>query len=45
MRENILRVLQKSKMWGVFGYSQNLGKYLKVFLNDGEMPIDNSTTY
>ena len=28
-----------------FGYSQNLGKYLKVFLNDGEIPIDNSTIY
>ena len=41
-RENILKVPQKSKTWDGFNYSINQEKYLKVFLDDGEVPMDNN---
>ena len=41
-RENILKVPQKSKTWEGFSYSINQEKYLKVFLDDGEVPMDNN---
>lgn len=41
-RENILKVPQKSKTWEGFNYSINQEKYLKVFLDDGEVPMDNN---
>lgn len=42
VRENISRVPQKSKTWEGFNYSLNQEKYLKVFLEDGEVPMDNN---
>ena len=42
VRENISRVPQKSKTWEGFSYSLNQEKYLKVFLEDGEVPMDNN---
>lgn len=42
MRENISKVPQKSKTWEGFSYSINQEKYLKVFLDDGEVPMDNN---
>ena len=42
VRENIPRVPQKSKTWEGFSYSLNQEKYLKVFLEDGEVPMDNN---
>ncbi|MCI6044862.1 IS66 family transposase [bacterium] len=41
-RETILKVPQKSKTWEGFQYSINQEKYLKVFLDDGEVPMDNN---
>ena len=41
-RENLLKVPQKSKTWEGFNYSLNQEKYLKVFLDDGEVPMDNN---
>lgn len=41
-KENIGKVLQKSKTWDGFNYSINQEKYLKVFLDDGEVPMDNN---
>ena len=42
VRENISRVPQKSKTREGFNYSLNQEKYLKVFLEDGEVPMDNN---
>ena len=42
VRENISKVPQKSKTWEGFNYSLNQEKYLKVFLDDGEVPMDNN---
>ena len=42
VRENLPKVPQKSKTWEGFNYSLNQKKYLKVFLNDGEVPRDNN---
>lgn len=42
VRENLLKVPQKSKTWEGFQYSINQEKYLKVFLDDGEVPMDNN---
>ncbi|MCI8863589.1 MAG: IS66 family transposase [Lachnospiraceae bacterium] len=42
VRENLLKVPQKSKTWEGFNYSLNQEKYLKVFLDDGEVPMDNN---
>ena len=42
VRENLSKVPQKSKTWEGFSYSLNQEKYLKVFLDDGEVPIDNN---
>jgi len=41
--ENISKVSQKSKTWESFSYSLNKEKYLKVFLVDGEVPMDNNS--
>lgn len=43
VRENLPKVPQKSKTWEGFNYSLNQEKYLKVFLNDSEIPMDNNT--
>ncbi len=42
VRENLPKVPQKSKTWEGFSYSLNQEKYLKVFLDDGEVPMDNN---
>ena len=42
VKENIAKVPQKSKTWEGFQYSINQEKYLKVFLEDGEVPMDNN---
>lgn len=42
VRENHPKVPQKSKTWEGFNYSMNQEKYLKVFLEDGEVPMDNN---
>lgn len=42
VRENLPKVSQKSKTWEGFNYSLNQEKYLKVFLDDGEVPMDNN---
>jgi transposase len=42
VRENLPRVPQKSKTWEGFNYTLNQEKYLKVFLDDGEVPMDNN---
>lgn len=41
-KENICKVPQKSKTWEGFNYSINQEPYLKVFLDDGEVPMDNN---
>ena len=42
IRENLPKVPQKSKTWEGFNYSLGQEKYLKVFLDDGEVPMDNN---
>nr|WP_278863561.1 IS66 family transposase [Enterocloster clostridioformis] len=42
VRENLPKVPQKSKTWEGFNYSLNQEKYLKVFLDNGEVPMDNN---
>ncbi len=42
VRENLPKVPQKSKTWEGFNYSLSQEKYLKVFLDDGEVPMDNN---
>nr|WP_300768810.1 IS66 family transposase [uncultured Acetatifactor sp.] len=42
VRETLPKVPQKSKTWEGFSYSLNQEKYLKVFLDDGEVPMDNN---
>ena len=42
VRENLPRVPQKSKTWEGFNYTLNQEKYLKVFLDEGEVPLDNN---
>ena len=42
VRENLPKVPQKSRTWEGFNYSLNQEKYLKVFLDDGEVPMDNN---
>ena len=44
VRENLPKVPQKSKTWEGFNYSLNQEKYLKVFLDDGEVPMDNNAS-
>ena len=41
-KETIRKVPQKSKTWEGLQYSINQEKYLKVFLDDGEVPMDNN---
>jgi transposase len=42
VKEHIGKVLSKSKTWSGFNYSINQEKYLKAFLDDGEVPMDNN---
>lgn len=42
VRENLPKVPKKSKTWEGLRYSLNQEKYLKVFLDDGEVPMDNN---
>lgn len=42
VRENLPKVPPKSKTWEGFNYSLNQEKYLKVFLDDGKVPMDNN---
>lgn len=42
VRENLPKVPQKSKTWEGFNYSLNQENYLKVFLDNGEVPMDNN---
>jgi transposase len=42
VHKNIGKVPGKSKTWNGFSYSINQEKYLKVFLQDGEVPMDNN---
>ena len=42
VRENLPKVPQKSRTWEGFSYSLDQEKYLKVFLDDGEVPMDNN---
>ncbi len=42
VKDTISKVPQKSKTYEGFSYSINQEKYLKVFLNDGEVPMDNN---
>lgn len=43
VKENINKVPSKGKTHNGFTYSINQEKYLRVFLEDGEVPIDNNT--
>ena len=42
IKENLPKVPQKSKTWEGFQYSIHQERYLKVFLDDGEVPMDNN---
>ena len=42
VRENLLKVPQRSKTWEGFSYSLSQEKYLQAFLDDGEVPMDNN---
>ena len=42
VKENIHKVPAKGKTYQGFSYSINQEKYLRVFLEDGEVPIDNN---
>lgn len=42
VRENVSNVPAKSKIHEGFSYCLNQEKYLKVFLDDGEVPMDNN---
>lgn len=42
VKEHVGKVLPKSTTWNGFNYSINQEKYLKTFLNDGEVPMDNN---
>ena len=41
-RETLPKVPRKGKTWEGLNYSLNQEKYLKVFLDDGEVPMDNN---
>lgn len=42
IKDHVNKVLPKSKTWSGFNYSINQEKYLKTFLDDGDIPIDNN---
>ena len=42
VKENVNKVLAKGKTQNGFHYSINQEKYLRVFLEDGEVPMDNN---
>lgn len=44
VKENVSKVLPKGKTADGLNYSINQEKYLRVFLDDGEVPIDNSAS-
>ena len=44
VKEHLNQVLAKSKTHNGFTYSINQEKYLRVFLEDGEVPIDNNAS-
>ena len=41
-KQNLLSVMPKSKTANGFTYSLNQEKYLRVFLEDGDVPLDNN---
>jgi len=43
VKQNVTKVLAKSKTYNGFSYSINQEKYLRVFLEDGEVPTDNNS--
>lgn len=43
VKQNLTKVPPKSKTYNGFSYSMNQEKYLRVFLEDGETPIDNNS--
>lgn len=42
VRQNVNKVTAKSKTHNGFMYSLNQEKYLRTFLSDGEVPMDNN---
>jgi hypothetical protein len=44
VKENIPKAPKKSKTWEGLNYSINQEKYLKVFLDDGKVPMDTCRT-
>ena len=44
LRQHQHEVPQSSKLHDAFGYALNQEKYLRVFLDDGEVPIDNNAS-
>ena len=44
VHEKVGQVAEKSKTWEGLQYSLNQEKYLKVFLEDGEVPMDNNAS-
>ena len=43
VKQNVGKVAAKGKTWRGFTYSINQEKYLRVFLDDGEVPMDNNS--
>lgn len=43
VKQNLTKVPAKGKTYNGFSYSINQEKYLRVFLEDGEVPIDNNS--
>ena len=41
-KQNLLSVMPKNKTANGFTYSLNQEKYLRVFLEDGDVPLDNN---
>ena len=44
LKQHQHEVPQSGKLHDAFGYALNQEKYLRVFLNDGEVPIDNNAS-
>lgn len=42
VKENLTKVPAKGKTYNGFSYSINQEKYLRVFLEDGSVPMDNN---
>ena len=43
VKQNLTKVPAKSKTYNGFSYSINQEKYLRTFLGDGEVPVDNNS--